>query len=141
MQTINHFFQRNNQIQNIHIIIYTPTKTTTYNISKYTLHTTFLLPINIKNNNNYIPLSKKKLTSLKKSIKNIKILIINKISIIKSNILLTIHHKLYNIIKNHQPFKKISILTIKNLLQLPPITQKPIFSYPSNKITTIYKSL
>lgn len=73
VQTINHFFQRNNQVQDMHVMVCAPTGAAAYNISGYTLHAAFLLPVNVKRSDDYIPLSGERLASLKESIGNFKV--------------------------------------------------------------------
>lgn len=141
VQTINHFFQRNNQVQDMHVMVCAPTGAAAYNISGYTLHAAFLLPVNVKSSDDYIPLSGERLASLKESIGNIKVLIIDEISMVGSDMLLTVHRRLCDVMGNHQPFGGISILAVGDLLQLPPVAQKPVFSCPSDEMAAIYGSL
>lgn len=141
VQTINHFFQRNNQVQDMHVMVCAPTGAAAYNISGYTLHAAFLLPVNVKSSDDYIPLSGERLASLKESIGNIKVLIIDEISMVGSDMLLTVHRRLCDVMGNHQPFGGISILAVGDLLQLPPVAQKPVFSCPSDEMAAIYGSV
>lgn len=55
--------------------------------------------------------------------------------------LLTIHRWLCDIMTNSQPFGGMSILCVGDLLQLPPVAQRPVFSEPSDEMAAIYGSL
>lgn len=66
---------------------------------------------------------------------------IDEISMVGADTLLTIHRRLCDIMSNTQPFGGISILAVGDLLQLPAVAQKPIFAKPSDEMSAIYGSL
>lgn len=141
VQTINFFFERNVQSQEMHVMVCAPTGAAAYNISGYTLHAAFLLPVNVKKSDDYIPLSGERLAALKETIGNIKVLIIDEISMVGSDMLLTVHRRLCDVMGNYQPFGGISVLAVGDLLQLPPVAQKAVFSCPSDEMAAIYGPL
>lgn len=107
------------------IIIYTPTKTTTNNIKKKTIHSIFKIPI--KKYLHYNNLSPYTLTILKKQFQNIHTIIINKINIINQKLLIFINKKLSKIKNNNNIFNKYNIIIINNFYQLKPIKKSFYF--------------
>lgn len=97
--------------------------------------------MHVKKSDDYIPLSGEKLASLKQLITNVKIIIIDEISMVGSDILLTVHRRLCDIFGNEEPFGGVSVLAVGDLLQLPPVAQKPVFSLPTDEMAAIYGSL
>ena len=61
-----------------------PTGAAAYNISGYTLHAAFLLPVNVNQFENYIPLTGERLAALMETVGNIKVLIIDEIFMVGS---------------------------------------------------------
>ena len=60
VQTVNNLLCRNNQSLDVHVMVCAPTGAAAYNVSGYTLHAAFLLPVNAKSSDDYIPLSGEK---------------------------------------------------------------------------------
>ena len=127
VQTATRMFTRNNQIDSRHVLVCAPTGTAAYNVSGYTIHSALLIPIEETKFDDYIPLSNEKLASLKESLGDVKILIIDEISMVGCDMLLTIHRRLCDIMGNEEPFGGISVLAVGDLLQLPPVGQFPVF--------------
>ena len=141
VQTATRMFTRNNQIDSRHVLVCAPTGTAAYNVSGYTIHSALLIPIEQTKFDDYIPLSNEKLASLKESLGDVKILIIDEISMVGCDMLLTIHRRLCDIMGNEEPFGGISVLAVGDLLQLPPVGQFPVFDPPSDELAAIYGSL
>ena len=139
VQTVSRMLSRNNQAQEKHILVTAPTGAAAYNISGHTLHSAFLLPCT--RSDDYIPLSSEKLAALKEEIGNTKVLIIDEISMVGADMLLTIHRRLCDIMGNDDPFGRVSILAVGDLLQLPPVAQKAVYSLPSDGLAAMYGSL
>lgn len=55
--------------------------------------------------------------------------------------LLTVHRRLCDNTGNDQPFGGVSVLAVGDLLQLPPVAQKSVFSPPSDEMAAIYGTL
>lgn len=141
VQTVNNLFCRGNQSQDLHVLVCAPTGAAAYNISGYTLHAAFLLPVNVRNTDDYIPLSGERLAALKETIGNVKVVIIDEISMVGSDMLLTVHRRLCDVMGNDQPFGCVSILAVGDLLQLPPVAQKSVFLCPSDEMAALYGTL
>ena len=141
VQTVNRLFAVNIQEQDSHVLVCAPTGAAAYNISGVTCHSAFLLPLSTKKSDDYIPLSSEKLAMLKDAFSNIKLIIIDEISMVGADTLLTIHRRLCDVMTNSQPFGGMSILCVGDLLQLPPVAQRPVFSDPSDEMAAIYGSL
>ena len=141
VQTATRIFTRNNQIDSRHVLVCGPTGTAAYNVAGYTLHSALLIPIEQTKFDDYVPLSNEKLASLKESLGDVKIMIIDEISMVGSDMLLTIHRRLCDIMGNEEPFGGVSILAVGDLLQLPPVGQFPIYNSPSDELAAIYGSL
>ena len=141
MQTVTRLFARDNQAEETHILVTAPTGAAAYNVSGYTLHSAFLLPLNTKASDDYVPLTGEKLAGLKESIGNIKLLTIDEISMVGADMLLIIHRRLCDIMTSDEPFGGISVLAVGDLLQLPPVAQRSVFALPSDEIAAVYGSL
>ena len=139
VQTVSRLLSRNNQAQEKHILVTAPTGAAAYNISGHTLHSAFLLPCT--RSDDYIPLSSEKLAALKEEIGNTKVLVIDEISMVGADMLLTIHHRLCDIMGNDDAFGRVSILAVGDLLQLPPVAQKVVYSLPTDGLAALYGSL
>jgi hypothetical protein len=109
-----------------------PTGTAAYNISGSTLHNSFILPLG--QFDMHTKLSAQKLDTLKKKFAKLKILIIDEVSMVGSNLLATIHDRLQAItqLPHSVPFGGVSIIALGDLQQLPPVCEPPIFKQPRN---------
>ena len=86
----------------MHVMVCAPTGAAAYNISGYTLHAAFLLPVNVNRFENYITLSGERLAALMETVGIIKVLIIDEIFMVGSDMLLTVHRRLCDVMGNHQ---------------------------------------
>lgn len=68
VQTVNYLFCRNNQSLDTHVIVCAPTGAAAYYVSGYTRHAAFLLPVNVRSSDDYIPLSGERLAAQKEAI-------------------------------------------------------------------------
>ena len=141
VQTATKIFNRNNQTDSNHVLVCAPTGTAAYNIAGYTIHSAFVLPINESKHDDYIPLSNEKLAGLKEAIGNIKILVLDEISMVGTDMALSIHRRLCDIMGNQEPFGGVSVLAVGDLLQLPPVGRYPIFDPPTDEMAALYGSL
>lgn len=139
------FFQRKNQVQDMHVMICAPTGAAAYmyNISGYTLHAAFFLPVNVMSSDDYIPLSGDRLASLKESIGNIKVLIIDEISMVGSDticMLLMVHRRLCDVMGNHLPFRGY-LFSSWRPVTVATCCSEAIIPCPSERMAAIYGSL
>ncbi|XP_060596137.1 uncharacterized protein LOC132750210 [Ruditapes philippinarum] len=141
VQTVKRLFQRDNQIEDVHVLVCAPTGAAAYQIAGHTCHSLFQLPVGTKSDEDYIPLSRERLASMKESVGDVKLIVIDEISMVGADMLLTIHRRLCDIMGNDKPFGGVSILAVGDLLQLPPVLKKSVYSVPSDKMAAIYGSL
>ena len=141
LQTGNKLFCRNDQLNDEHMLVCAPTGAAAYNIGGNTLHSTFLLPVHTHRYNDYLPLSTEKKACLKETIGKCKICIIDEISMVGADMLLTIHRRLCDIMDSDEPFGGLSILAVGDMMQLPPAAQSPVFALPSDDLAALYGSL
>ena len=139
--TATNIFNRNNQTDHNHVLVCAPTGTAAYNIAGHTIHSAFLLPIIESKYDDYVPLSHEKLAGLKDAIGDIKILVLDEISMVGTDQLLSIHRRLCDIMGNEDPFGGVSVLAVGDLLQLPPVGKFPIFDLPTDETAALYGSL
>uniref|UniRef100_A0A1X7SML0 ATP-dependent DNA helicase n=1 Tax=Amphimedon queenslandica TaxID=400682 RepID=A0A1X7SML0_AMPQE len=78
---------------------------------------------------NYQSLSRDKVNTLRLRLSELKLLIIDEVSMLKSNMLLNVHKWLNEILVQPHDilFGNISILAVGDLYQLPPVDQPPVF--------------
>src|SRR6476469_3402102 len=95
-----------------------------------TIHNSFLLPLT--QYNTHSGLSDEKLSNLRNKFSKLKLLIIDEISMVSSNLLSLIHERLQAItsLPPHIPFGGISILAVGDLQQLQPVGGRPVYSAP-----------
>ena len=141
VQTATKIFNRNNQTDSNHVLVCAPTGTAAYNIAGHTIHSAFVLPIKESKHDDYIPLSNEKLAGLKEAIGNIKILVLDEIPMVGTDMALSIHRRLCDIMGNQEPFGGVSVLAVGDLLQLPPVCWCPIFDPPTDEMAALYGSL
>ena len=81
-------------------------------------------------------LSDKRRSLLKAELSNVKLLIIDEVSMVSNVMLLHIHNRLTHIFGPPQtlPFAGLSIPAIGDLYQLPPCKRKPIFGDFNNEL-------
>lgn len=137
VQTATRLLKRNNQVDEAHVLVCAPTGAAAYNVSGYTIHSSFHLPLHTKSSDDYIPLSDEKLAAVKEAISSVKIVIIDEISMVEADML----RRLTDVMCNDEPFGGLSVIAVGDLLQLPPVAQKQVFSLPSDELTSIYGSL
>ncbi|XP_078375419.1 uncharacterized protein LOC144658809 isoform X2 [Oculina patagonica] len=114
------------------VLVMAPTGVAAINISGTTVNTALGIP---KDTGIILPpLPDQKKTLLRLSFSELKLLIIDEISMVSNKMLLHIHQRLKEIFgsSSSEMFAAISIITVGDLLQLPPIKQKPIFSSYAN---------
>ena len=116
------------------VLLMAPTGVAAVNISGTTVNTGLAIPKHA--GINLPPLPDQKKTLLRLSLSELKLLIIDEISMISNNRLLHIHQRLKEIFgtSSSKIFAGISIIAVGDLHQLPPIQQKPIFCKFSNDV-------
>jgi hypothetical protein len=123
----------------VKVLLTAPTGTAAHNISGTTLHSAFLLPLGQAKS--YIKLSDDKRNALRTKAGSLKMLIIDEISMVGSDILLQIHYRLCEIKSSSDPFGGISVVVFGDLYQLPPVMQQFVFKPVSDPYVNLYGSL
>ena len=110
------------------LLMMAPTGVAAVNIDATTINTGLAIPKDT--GDNLRPLSDQKRTQLRISLAELKVIIIDEISMVSNTMLLNIHKRLKEIFAtpNSRLFAGISIIAVGDLYQLPPIRQKPIFA-------------
>lgn len=102
-----------------------PTGIAAINIDGMTINSSLGIP---KETASYLPaMSDQKKTQYRLTLKEVKLIIIDKISMVGNTTLLHVHQRLKEIFGSTQLFGGISIIAVGDLYQLPPIKKKAIF--------------
>ena len=120
------------------VLLMAPTGVDAININGTTINTALGIPKEASNN---LPaLVDQKRTQLRISLAELKLIIIDEISMVGNTTLLHIHQRLKEIVgkSNSELFGGISILAVGDLFQLPPIRKKPVFENFNNDIYNLY---
>ena len=114
------------------VLLTAPTGVAAINIDGTTINTALALP---KNTGDVLPaMSDQKKTQMRLSLCELKLIIIDEISMVGNTTLLHIHQRLKEIFdtNNSQLFARISIIALGDLYQLPPIQRKLVFDNYAN---------
>ena len=109
------------------VLLMDPTGVSAINIGGTTVNTTLAIP---KETGDNLPAtSDKKKTQMRLSLSELKLIIIDEISMVSNTTLLHIHQRLKDMFGSFasQLFVGISIIAVGDLYQLPPIRRKPVF--------------
>ena len=93
-----------------------------------TIHSAFQLPFS----NKHVTLHDKLRDLRRKQLKNIRLVIIDEISLVKSDMLYQIHFRLIEILQNTLDFGNVAILALGDILQIKPPMGRMIFNEPYN---------
>jgi hypothetical protein len=111
------------------VLLTAPTGKAAVNIGGTTLHTAFHLPVRRAGSHfGYIRPSANNLNLMRAHFCNLKILIIDEISMVSSKTLSHLDLTLQEIFENNKLFGGVSVLAVGDLLQLQPVGEKPVFS-------------
>jgi hypothetical protein len=111
------------------------------NIDGITLHKAFHIKVaKYGEPNHYQKASSKDLHDMRLKYSNLKILVIDEISMVSAALLRKVHLTLQDIFENEEPFGSVSVLAVGDLLQLPPVAAQPVYSNIS-KQSAGYQSL
>ena len=109
------------------VVITAPTGTAAFNVSGLTIHTAASIPPN-KDLGEFEFLSHEKANKLRIAWANVKLLIIDEISMVGNRMLHTINLRLQQLRGNSAPFGGMSILAFGDLYQLKPVMDGWVFS-------------
>ncbi|XP_076461676.1 uncharacterized protein LOC143294132 [Babylonia areolata] len=103
-----------------------PTGKAAYNIKGITLHTAFCLPAN-QSLSNYVKLDAGRLNTLRSSLAELRVLIIDEISMVGANMLAFVDQRLREVMGCDKPFGGVSVLAVGDLYQLRPVMDRWVF--------------
>ena len=114
------------------VIICGPTGMSAFQIKGNTLHSTLMISVQHGKFPVYKELKKDDVKFLRRILENARIIIIDEISMVSHLMLAFIHKRLDEIFGNSNkmtyPFGNMNILLFGDLLQLPPVNEKPVFA-------------
>lgn len=106
-------------------VLCAPTRKAAYNIGGQTIHSLFCIPANQKMN--YKPLDAQQLDTRRVKFQNLKIIFIDKISMVGNKMFDFVNLRLQEIFTRNIPFGGVSIIAIGDLFQLEPVFDGWIF--------------
>ena len=110
-----------------------PTGLAAFNVGGVTIHRLLQLPIEHENNTAYWSLPKESRKVLYATLKSLKLLIIDEISMVSNLNLAYLHLRLEEIFGGSDWFGLMNVIFVGDLLQLPPVKGAPIFESVNNK--------
>ena len=122
-------------------LICAPTGTAAFNISGMTIHSTFLIPIAMKQ---YRNIGADTLNTLRNKLNNLKVIIIDEISMVGSHLLYHIHRRLEEIKGSDgqsSTFGDITMIAVGDLYQLPPVGKAYVFDHPADSYAKLQDPL
>ena len=103
------------------VVIAAPTGLAAFSIGGTTIHRVLSLPVEHGKPADYTRLHQEQLTLLKSTLKGVKLLIVDEVSMISSLTLLFIHMRLTELMSSSELFGGISVVFFGDFLQLPPV--------------------
>ena len=123
----------------VRVLLTAPTGTAAFNIQASTLHSTFLLPLG--QTKVYKKLSDQKRNTLRCKLADLDILIIDEISMVGCDLLMTVDQRLREIKGVNKIFGGTSVLAFGDLYQLAPVCQKFVFEDAADLFARLAGSL
>lgn len=119
------------------VLLTAPTGLAAFLIQGMTLHTAFALPITRQR----ADLSCSKANTIRERLSDLKLIIIDEISMVGNNKICLIDQRLQQITGCSQPFGGISIIAVGDLYQLAPVNESYVFKPPSNELGFLVQPL
>ena len=125
----------------IKVLKLAPTGVAASNIDGNTIHSSLGIPVNCQTMQ--IPkLSNKKRSELRLKYEDLKVIIIDEISMVSNKLFLHVHQRLLDIFgytnNFDKPFAGLTILVVGDFYQLPPVLQRPVFTDYYDELFNIY---
>ena len=132
---------KSQSLDKIKVLKLAPTGVAASNIGGNTIHSSLGILLNI--GSMQVPkLSNKRRSDLRLQYENLKVIIIDEISMVSNNLFLHTHQRLLDIFgytnNCDKPYAGLTIIVVGNLYQLPPVFQRPVFADYYDDIYNIY---
>ena len=132
---------RTSSVEKPKVLLLAPTGVAAINISGTTIHSGLGIPVECRGM--HVPkLSDKKRCELRIKYEELKMIIIDEISMVSNKLMLYIHQRLVDIFgyseNSSVPFAGITMIFVGDLFQLPPVLQKPIYADYYDEIFNIH---
>ena len=124
--------------ENPTVLLSAPTGVAAININGTTINAALAIP---KNTGDTLPaMSDQKRTQMRLSLSELKLLVVDEISMVSNTALHHIHQRLKEIFatSDSQLFAGLSVIALGDLYQLPPIQRKPVFEDYKNEALNLY---
>jgi len=105
----------------LRVIVAAPTGLAAFNVRGSTIHRILCLPIKHGKPADYRQLSQDQLKTIRATLKGLRLLILDELSMVSSLTLMYIHLRLTEIMCNNLPFGRLNVVFSADLLQLPPV--------------------
>ena len=103
------------------VVVCAPTGLAAFNVNGCTIHKILSLPVEHGKPADYYPLNQDQLILMRSTLRGLKLMIIDEISMVSSVTLLFIHLRLTEIMALDDPFGGINMVVFGDFLQLPPV--------------------
>ena len=117
------------------VLLMVPTGVAAINIDGTTIHTALHIPVG-SFGKNLPPLSDKMKSSLINKLADLKVIIIDEISMVSNDLLFYVHlrlNEIFGFVKN-EPFAGVTVITVGGFFQLPPVEGKPVYAPYKNNL-------
>ena len=127
-QAIMKYFGHHKDLQpdKIHVLLCAPTGKAAHNIGGNTIHSAFCIPVS--QGFQFKPLDMQQLNTMRASYHELKLVIIDKISMVGRGMFNFINLRLQEVMGNVHPFGGISVLAVGDMFQLKPVMDAWLFS-------------
>ena len=124
-----------NNPEKIRVLLLAPTGISAVNINGATIHSC----LGITSYGKYNKLGHKQKAYLRNKLSELKVIIIDEISVVSSELFYQVHSRLIEIFdcKTDEPFAGIPIIVNGDLCQLPPVKRVPIHLLKNNRLETL----
>merc|ERR1712240_502794 len=135
VKCVNNFIKRNKECLPGFLKIAAPTGTAAFLIKGTTLHSLFKLPVNVRFNEDILPLTGTILQDLQELFRNTQILIIDEMSMVGKYTLYQLSKRLQEVKSSStEEFGGVSIVLMGDFAQLPPVADMPLYAEKSGSL-------
>jgi len=127
IDVINRIVTRHSGDNSLPVVVAAPTGLAAVNVGGSTIHRVLLLPIEHRKPADYNRLNQDQLTIVRQTLKGLRLLICDEVSMVSSLTLLYIHPRLCEIFNSSDLFGGVSVVFFCDLLQLPAVKGNSVF--------------